>query len=429
MRVEVFPSILKGKITAPGSKSIAQRMVACALLAKGETSIADYPQSDDCKVALAIAQNLGAIVTQKKNEVLIKGGFPQAFQSGIRNPKTKINCGESGLSSRMFTPIAALHSESVEISGTGSLLKRPFGDFESILPALGAQCETNHGFLPLKVKGPITGGMVEVNGSVSSQYLTGVLLALPKTKKDSIVHVIGLTSIPYIEMTMKIMEQFGVEIRHKHFTEYRIKGNQSYTAQSCHVPGDWSGAAFLLVAAAICAEKEEVIIENLDNKITQADAAIMDVLIKAGVVLTQEKNNIHVLAQDIQSFDFDATNCPDLIPPITALAAFANGVSTITGANRLIHKESNRAKALQEEFGKANVRIAIRENEIKVYPGPIRPAIINSHNDHRIAMAGAILGLGGAKITIKGAEAVNKSFPEFFEALEKIGAKILSHKV
>lgn len=429
MRVEVYPSLLRGTIEAPGSKSIAQRMVACALLARGESIISAYPTSDDCVAALSIAQSLGAIITQKKNQVIVKGGFPHAFHAGIRNPKNKINCGESGLSSRMFTPIAALHNDSIEIQGEGSLLKRPFGDFDKILPELGASCETTNGLLPLKVKGPLSGGQVDVDGSVSSQYLTGLLLALPKARTDSVVTVKGLASVPYIDMTLKIMEQFGVVIKHKAYTEFRIKGNQSYTAQACVVPGDWSGAAFIIAAAAICAEKEDVIIQNLDQKITQADAAILQIMKLAGIDCEQTDSSIRVRAGEIQPFEFDATHCPDLIPPVTALAAFAHGVSTITGANRLIHKESNRAKSLQEEFAKANVRIVIRDNELKIYPGAIRPAVINSHNDHRIAMAAALLGLGGAKMTIKGAEAVNKSYPEFFEALANLGAKIQTHQV
>ena len=429
MRAEVYPSLIKGKIAAPGSKSIAQRMIACALLSKGESIINEYPSNDDCIAALSIAQNLGAIITQKKNQVHIKGGFPNAFQAGIRNPKNKINCGESGLSSRMFTPIAALHSDWIEVSGEGSLLKRPFGDFDSLLPALGALCETKNGLLPLRVKGPLTGGSVEVDGSVSSQYLTGLLLALPKAHEDSIIKVKDLTSIPYIQMTLEIMAQFGVVVKHKGWEEFKIRGNQSYAPQNCSVPGDWSSAAFLIVAAAICAESEEVIIENIDQTITQADAAILEIIRLAGIPYSQKGSNLHISGGEIQAFEFDATNCPDLIPPATALAAFANGVSTIFGANRLIHKESNRAKALQEEFGKANVRIAIRDNELKIYPGAIRPAVINSHNDHRIAMAATLLGLGGDKMTIKGAESVNKSFPEFFDALKQLGAKFQTYQV
>ncbi|MFM9984055.1 MAG: 3-phosphoshikimate 1-carboxyvinyltransferase [Flavobacteriales bacterium] len=429
MRVEVYPSIVKGKITAPGSKSIAQRMMACALLSRGDTTINEYPSSNDCLAALSIAQNLGAIVTQKKNQILIRGGFPNAFQANIRNPKNEINCGESGLSSRMFTPIAALHNDWIEITGEGTLLKRPFGDFDIQLPALGASCETTNGLLPLRVKGPLLGGTVDVDGSISSQYLTGLLFALPKAHGDSIINVKSLTSIPYIEMTLEIMAQFGVVVKHKGWEEFKIRGNQLYLPQNCTVPGDWSSAAFLIVAAAICAEDDEVIIENLDQTITQADASILEVIRLAGIPYSQKGRNFHISSGEIQAFEFDATNCPDLIPPATALAAFANGVSTIRGANRLIHKESNRAKALQEEFGKANVRIAIRDNELKIYPGSIRPAVINSHNDHRIAMAATLLGLGGDKMTIKGAESVNKSFPEFFDSLKQLGAKFQTYQV
>ena len=423
MKVDVFPSELTGSVEAPGSKSIAQRLVACALLAKGESIIQNYPDSDDCKIALNVAQSLGAIVTSIGNKVTIKGGFPQSFHSGIRTPKDEINCGESGLSSRMFTPIAALYEQPIKITGTGSLLQRPFTDFEVLLPQLATECTTNAGLLPMTIKGPLQSGNVEIEAGQSSQYLTGVLLALPKTSKKSKLKVTKLSSKPYIQMTIEVAEMFGVKIYHNNYEEFEIDGLQNYQPVKAIVPGDWSGASFLLVAGALCAT-EGILVTNIDKKITQADNAIIDVLKKAGVRIEEETNGIRVFASTINAFDFDATDCPDLFPPIAALAAFADGVSNIKGAKRLTYKESNRAKTLQEEFGKAGVRIVVRDDEMKVYPGFIRPAIINSHNDHRIAMSAALLGLAGDKITIKGAECVSKSFPDYFERLSSLGAKL-----
>lgn len=423
MKYEVFPSELKGKVEAPGSKSIAQRMVACALLAKGETTLINYPDSDDCKMALQVAQSLGAIVTSRGNDVIIKGGFPNSFHAGIRTPKEEINCGESGLSSRMFTPIAALYDKEIKINGSGSLLQRPFSDFEKLLPQLGAECRTNKGLLPLYVKGPLQSGNVEIEAGQSSQFLTGVILALPKTSKKSKLNVSKLTSRPYIDMTIEVAAQFGVKIKHHNYEEFNIDGLQNYQPISAVIPGDWSGASFLMVAGALCAT-EGIFISNIDHKITQADNAIIKVLKQAGVYVEELQDGVKVYASPIKSFEFDATDCPDLFPPIVALAAFADGVSSIKGTKRLTYKESNRAKTLQEEFGKAGVRIVVRDDEMKVYPGYIRSAVINSHNDHRIAMAAAILGLAGDKITIRGAECVSKSFPDYFERLITLGANI-----
>jgi 3-phosphoshikimate 1-carboxyvinyltransferase len=152
----------------------------------------------------------------------------------------------------------------------------------------------------------------------------------------------------------------------------------------------------------------------------------LEALTLAGVSFVIHKDEVQVFESDIKAFDFDATECPDLVPPLIALAAFANGVSSIRGAKRLIHKESNRAKALQEEFAKANVRVVLRDDELKVYPSPIRKAILNSHNDHRIAMAASLLGLAGDKIIVAGADCVAKSFPDYFEKLKELGATITS---
>lgn len=423
MKYDVFPSRLAGSVSAPGSKSIAQRMVACALLAKGETTIKNYPDSDDCQIALQIARALGAVLTVNNKTITIKGGYPRSFQAGIKIAKSEINCGESGLSSRMFTPIAALGDKSIKITGTGSLLKRPFADFEEFLPKLGVSVTSNNGLLPLTVQGPITSGNIEVDARQSSQFLTGILLALPRASGVSKLKVHQLTSKPYVAMTIEVASMFGVKIKNSKYTDFEIEGHQNYNAINADVPGDWSGAAFLLVAGALCAT-DGIEISNIDLKITQADSAILDAMKKAGVKITNGENGITVFQSEIEAFEFDATNCPDLFPPLVALAAFANGVSVIKGAKRLTHKESNRAKTLQEEFGKAGVRIVLRDDELKIYPGHIRSAVLNSHNDHRIAMAAAILGLAGDKITIRGAECVNKSFPDYFEKLKSLGAKV-----
>lgn len=422
--MKVYPSELAGSVAAPCSKSAAQRMVACALLAPGESVLSEFPDSDDCVASLNIAQSLGAIVKQKGKEVTIKGGFPDSFRSGIRNPEKEIQCGESGLSSRMFTPIVALSDEAITVNGSGTLLKRTFSDYEAIFPSLGAECATNKGLLPLTVKGPLSGGELTMDGSLSSQFLTGLLTALPRANNASVLHVNNLSSKPYIEMTLQILERFGVKITHDNFETFHINPT-AYKPQNLVVPGDWSGASFLLVAGALCA-KDGITITNLTTDITQADAAMLQVLKAAGVHYVQKKDSVFVRTSAVKAFEFDANDCPDLFPPIVALAAFADGVSTIHGAKRLVHKESNRAKTLQQEFAKANIRITLREDEMKVYPASVRPAIINSHSDHRIAMAAALLGLAGDRITIRGAECVAKSFPDFFDVIKQLNGKVLS---
>jgi 3-phosphoshikimate 1-carboxyvinyltransferase len=422
MKVEVFPSAIAGSISIPGSKSLAQRLVAGALLAKGETTLHHFPESKDCQAALNMAQALGAVVVKTGNTVSIKGGFPNSSESGIRNPKLQLNGGESGLASRLFIPLATLYDEPITISGIGSLLDRPFQEYEKTLPQLGVKVKSNKGFLPITVTGPMKGGKAQLDGSLSSQFLTGLLFAAPLCSENVELEVADLKSIPYVDLTLEVLSFYGVKCSRKGSHLFKIAANQNYTPKSVSIDGDWSGAAFLLVAAALCSETG-VRITNLSSDFTQADTAILDALRLAGVSIRTSKG-IEVRKSTVHAFEFDATDCPDLFPPLAALAAVGDGVTTIKGVHRLIHKESNRAKALVDEFAKANIRILIRDDEMKIYPGHIRPANINSHNDHRIAMAGAVLGLVGDKMTIAGAECVAKSYPNFWTDLEALGARI-----
>jgi 3-phosphoshikimate 1-carboxyvinyltransferase len=423
MKAEVYPSSLGGQLLAPGSKSIAQRLVACALMAKGRTRLTYYPESHDCQSALRMATALGALVEIKGATVNITGGYPNNFAAGMRNPKTVLQSGESGLGARMFTAIAALSDHDFTVTGSGSLLQRPFGELDHALVQLGATCTSNMGLLPLAVKGPLKGGSATVDGSESSQFLTGLLLALPKAQTASTLKVADARSVPYIDMTIAVAKLFGVAVYHQEYKIFEIPNKQAYQAVETVVPGDWSGAAFLMVAAALASE-DGVQIGHLDQIIPQADSAILEALKLAGVKVSMRKNGYFIKQCPIEAFEFDAENCPDLFPPLVALASFGNGVSTIHGIQRLINKESNRAKSLQEEFGKVGIRIVLRDNEMKVYPGAIRQAIVNSHNDHRIAMALSVVALAGDKLIIRGAESINKSYPSFFKDLTDIGAKI-----
>lgn len=423
MKVDVYPSAIKGEVQAPGSKSIAQRAVACALLANGESTLTFFPHSEDCEAAIRVAQALGAVITRSGDTVTIRGGFPDNGTSGIRNPKSSIQCGESGLASRMFTPIAALYDGAISVQGEKSLLTRPFDEFIKVLPQLGVEVKSTEGRLPIIVKGPLEGGKADMDGSLSSQFITGVLLASTKASKNTVIKVKDAKSTPYLDLTMEVAHYFGVEIKHKAYQEFTVKGNQEFKPRQFAIEGDWSGASFLFVAAAISAD-EGVLITGLSRDFTQADAAILDLIKEVGVTVRKMKNGYWVQRNVIEAFEFDATHCPDLFPPLVALAAYANGVCTITGASRLVHKESNRAKVLTDEFAKANIRIVTRGDEMKIYPGHIRPCTISAHGDHRIAMAAAVLALNGDKISITGAECVSKSYAQFFDHLASLGVKL-----
>jgi len=422
MKVTVFPSVLKGETDVPRSKSIAQRSLALALLSPQETVIHKFPNSSDCKAALDIIRTLGAVVSENGDVLDIRGGFPNNFQADIRQPKYLIHAGESGLAARMFMPIAALWHEEIVMEGQGTLLKRSMITHEEWLPCLGVKVVLKDHKLPARVHGPLLGGKIHSEGTASSQFITGLLIAGSATKKGIELEIEQVPSKPYIETTMAVAKQFGIQMESWE-GGYKVEGAQRFEPLEMVVDGDWSGAAFLLVAAALCAE-EGVLIKGLNEEIPQADQAILEVLTLARVKWEKTSQGYRVWASRIKAFEFDATHCPDLFPILAVLAVMGDGPSIIKGVSRLADKESNRGKAIQHEWSKMGVNTVIRGDELKVYPKAIQTAHVHAHDDHRMAMALSVMAMAGATLTIHGAECVSKSFPDFFETIQFLGARV-----
>ncbi|MBL7727717.1 MAG: 3-phosphoshikimate 1-carboxyvinyltransferase, partial [Dinghuibacter sp.] len=300
--------------------------------------------------------------------------------------------------------------------------------FDEVLPQLGVKTTTRNGLLPITVEGPLTPANITVNGSLSSQFLTGLLMAYSAAKAEHVtIQVLNLASKPYIDLTLNLMQHFGMHVPENNNYREFIFGQLTAPANTgtieYTVEGDWSGAAFLLAAGAIAGT---ITIHGLDINSAQADRIIMEILQAAGVRTAMAGSSITVQQGEIAAFHFDATDCPDLFPPLVALAAYANGRSTIKGVNRLTHKESNRALTLQSEFGKLGVNILLNKDEMTIEGGgPVRGAVVHSGNDHRIAMACAVAALGaGGAVHIEGAEAIKKSYPGFYNDLRSLGAKV-----
>ena len=406
-KINILPQIINKTIKVAASKSVMQRVIACAILSEGETVIKNYSLCDDCKAALKIAEDLGAEVVIKENQVSIIPG-----KSKIKN---NINCGESGLGVRMFTPLVSLFGKNFTINGKGSLKKRPVSGIEEALKQAGIKCKTNKGFIPIEISGKLKGGNFEIDGSLSSQILTGLLIALPKAEGNSVIKVINLKSKPYIDLTLSILKDFGIKIINKNYKEFYIKENQKYQAQNYTIEGDWSGAAFFLVAGLIAGE---VSLTGLNINSEQADINILEAIQLAEGNLNISENKITTKKSNLKAFQFDATDCPDLFPPLVTMAAFCNGETRIKGVKRLIHKESNRAEVLQKEFANIGIEISIQNDFMTVKGGTVKGGTIHSHNDHRIAMAAAVSALTSEKgITIKNAESIKKSYPTFYSDL------------
>lgn len=396
-----------------------QRACAAALLNQGVTTIKNPGHSNDDKAALDIIRKLGA----KTEEI---NGEWQVTSQGVAPLGNEINCGESGLSIRMFTPLVALSEKEITINGSGSLVTRPMDFFDEILPQLNVKVKSNGGKLPLVIQGPLQPKNIEIDGSLSSQFLTGLLMAYSAAgASDVSIKVKDLKSSPYIDLTLEVMKQFGMNVpennNYETFTFHAPTHHSPLTTHHYTVEGDWSGGAFLLVAGAIAGP---ILVKGLDLASTQADKAIVDALMLANAGIAMEAKGIRLHPADMNGFAFDATDCPDLFPPLVALAAYCKGSTTIKGVSRLTHKESNRALTLQQEFGKMGVTIELNDDTMTVKGGDaVRGAAVHSHHDHRIAMACAVAALRATGDTvIEEAQAVKKSYPGFYDDLKKLGA-------
>jgi 3-phosphoshikimate 1-carboxyvinyltransferase len=420
MRAIVYPAKISGSQVAPASKSSMQRACAAALLHHGQTHIYNPGHSNDDLAALDVIQNLGAIVTQHADHI-------EVSSNGVHPIGPEMNCGESGLGIRMFTPIAALSSQSITIQGKGSLVRRPMHFFDDIFPSLSIDIQSNKGLLPITIQGPLKTTNITVDGSLSSQFLTGLLMAYAAAgASNCTIEVNQLKSKPYIDLTLAVLKHFGWEVNHVNHERFTftprlaVKETIQYT-----VEGDWSGAAFLLVAGAIAGP---ISVKGLQLNSTQADKAVMTALesANASIVIDQDVITIGANEEGLNAFEIDATDCPDLFPPLVALASLCKGTSIIKGVNRLAHKESDRGLTLQTEFAKLGVTVLLEGDIMKIEGVEIIQAnTVFSQHDHRIAMACGVAALrASGPIEITEAEAINKSYTDFFEHLQHLGAKV-----
>ncbi len=367
---------------------------------------------DDTLSAMKCIETLGAKISQLDPTTLQVDG-------GISPCAAQLSIGESGLSTRLFTPLASLLSEEITITGHGSIMKRPMTMMLRPLQDLGVRIAHNNGYLPISVKGPLKGGEGKVDGSVSSQFITGLLLSLPLAAEDTTLLVSSPVSTPYLDMTIETARQFGVEISHHNYTEFFIEGRQKYTPADFMIEGDWSAASTLLVAGAVAGS---IRLNNVSILSKQADTAICRALERAGAAVINEESAIAVHRRELKGFKFNATQCPDLFPALVALAAAAEGESVFKGTSRLTHKESNRAETLRDEYAKVGIEVTLEGDDImRVKGGEINSTRVDSHNDHRIAMSMAVSALrGSGEMVIEGAECVAKSYPLFYEDLKSI---------
>lgn len=418
--------VVAGKVSAPASKSESQRALFAALLAEGENRIRNLSNCDDVIACRKVIEHFGARYSRDRGGIRIIGAGRE-FAQRLRGQKLFVNCGESGLCLRMTCALAASVAGEVHVDARGTLLLRPAAFMEPALKQLGCKFATSGGFPPMIIQGNpefSSRGELElqVDGSDSSQFLSGLLFAMPCRLSDTRITVNNLKSKPYIELSLSVLRAFQVQVEvNSDYSEFYVPGGQSFTASDYCVSGDWSGAAFLLVAGAIAGE---VTVSGLDFKSSQADQAVLAALERCGARVMLEPDNDGTMGsvttgkRDMQAFEFDATDCPDLFPPLAVLACACTGQSRIWGVSRLIHKESNRAAALMAEFSKLGCLIDCRGDVMLIEGRPLKGSRVKSHGDHRIAMALGVAGLiADGPVEIENKAVVSKSFPEFFEVL------------
>lgn len=421
--LKIYPSKLKGEVKIPPSKSMAHRAIICAALSDGLCIIENIDYSDDIIATIDAMNSLGAKIVKHKHYIEVIG----AYGSGEKPQETRvIDCNESGSTLRFLIPISLLFKGSSKFIGRGNLGKRPLTTYYNIFERQGIEYSYEEGNLNLVINGELKPGTFEVEGNVSSQFITGLLFTLPLLKEDSkIVITTEMESKGYIDLTLRAMSDFGVEIINNNYREFIIKGNQKYNARNYRVEGDYSQAAFFLCADSL---GNDVLCKDLDLNSLQGDKEVIDILERMNVIFNA--NDIGVKGTtngELISTVIDGSQCPDIIPVLTSVAALTKGTTEIINAGRLRIKECDRLAAITSELNKLGAKIIEKEDGLVVtgvekLQGGVE---VWSHKDHRIAMTLAIASTRCEEpIVIKDYECIAKSYPNFFEDFKALGGNV-----
>jgi 3-phosphoshikimate 1-carboxyvinyltransferase len=408
---------LQGQIVIPPSKSLSHRSIIAAGLAKGTSIVSNLIESKDIKVTLQSMKQLGSQVNKKDNNFEIKGN-DGLFQVS----DATFDCHESGSTLRFMIPIAMLSDEIVTFVGTGQLVYRPLTPYFEIFDKIGVEY-TYDNQLPLSVSGNLLAGRYEIPGNVSSQFITGLLFALPLLDGESeIVVTSHLESKGYIDLTLDVLRDFGIEVEVNNQT-YKVKGNQTYMAADYRVEGDYSQVAFWVVAGLLNGEIDCL---DMNKESSQGDKELLDIVSRMGAELKFDEDVIKVTKTTTKSTVIDGSQCPDIIPVLTVLAAVSSGTTEVINAGRLRIKECDRLKAITSELNKLGANITETENGLIIQGvDHLVGAEVDGWNDHRIVMSMAVASLvTKGEVKIKGANAITKSYPHFFEQFKSIGGQV-----
>jgi 3-phosphoshikimate 1-carboxyvinyltransferase len=409
----ISPCALRGTVKVPPSKSAAHRALICAGLAHGVSRISPFADSDDIRATAGAISALGADIASDASGFTVRGGCPLRGEV--------LDCGESGSTLRFLIPVAAVLGGSFVFTGRGRLPSRPIGPYLELLPSHGAACSPSGPGLPLGMTGRLRGGRFSLPGNISSQFVTGLLLALPLAQEDSVIDLTTpLESSSYVDMTLDIMSAFGAAAQ-RGGSSFSVRGRQNYRARDFVIEGDWSQAAFWLCAGALGGG---VSCSGLDGASRQGDRAVLPLLSAFGANTGSPQGCFSASPGRLSAADIDASGIPDLVPILAALACFAQGRTRIYNAARLRIKESDRLAASAAGLSALGGNISETADGLEITGGPMRGGRAESFGDHRIAMALSIAAaFCEGPSEIRGCECVNKSYPGFYNDFKMLGGK------
>lgn len=399
---------------APPSKAHTLRALFIASLANGKSIIRNALNAQDQQVAARALSMFGAGIEFDGNNFIVDG-----TAGNLTAPAETVFTGDSGVTTRFIIPVAGLAKGETTIDGTERMRERPIGDLLDALSGAGVSAVSEKGFLPLRVRGgTFTGGKTSVSGQISSQFLSAMLIAAPYTKNGLLVGVEGqLKSRPYVDITIDCMREFGIPVVNRHYKEFFVSGGQHYSPKVFLVEGDYSSASYFFAAAAVTGGKARV--DNLNPDSKQGDRFFLECLQRMGCTVDMGKESVAVEGGELKAISIDMSNCPDIVPTLAAVAAFAKGKTTIKNIGHLAVKESNRLQSIEKNLLSCGIRAEIKGDSLEITGGKPHAGDIEVFNDHRIAMAFAVMGLAAPGIRIDNPEAVSKSFPDFFTELER----------
>jgi 3-phosphoshikimate 1-carboxyvinyltransferase len=417
--VKVMPVQLNGSIAIPPSKSLSHRALIAAGLSCDKSTIGNIMHSEDIDATCEVIKNLNVNISMGNNTACIT---PQGKLTLLNNI---IDCRESGSTLRFFIPILLTLGKRIVFQGKGRLVDRPLDSYYDLFSNQGINYENDNGKLPLTVEGELKPGIFNIRGDISSQFITGLLFALPLLKGDSIINVTSnLESKGYVDLTLDVLKKFSVEIENHDYKSFEIKGYQYYKPIDYIVEGDYSQAAFWLAAGLL---GENVTCENLNMNSLQGDKVIIDIIKAMDGKITDFHNSITASKSNLKGIEIDAAQCPDLIPILTVIGALSSGTTTIYNAYRARLKESDRLSAISEELIKLGAEIEefkdrlIIKGKSKLKGG----VVVKGWNDHRIVMALAVAALGCMEpVIIEGSDCIAKSYPHFFQDFRKLGGEV-----